>query len=442
MRLAISRERLGHVANEAFVALVVALQAGVLAPWFASGRGVGDGLVLQGAFGLAYAVAGLLLLVRVTRRRRVRISWWLLWLLLFLGLAATSSLWSELPGLTLRRVAALAGTLVFAVWVANTMDARRLMRSVAVGLIAIAAASYLMLALAPQLAIHSSASAHAGNWRGALLHKNLLGREMALATTLTLGLAVVAPRRQRLAWLGVATLTAVLVLGARSATGIALLVAGTGTVVLLAVPAVGARERMGRGVIVATAIIAALSLIGAFGWMALDVLGRDATFTGRDRLWQVTAEQLRGHVWTGYGYGAFWDASGGAEVSRRLGYTVGHAHNGLLQAATSLGIPGVALVLTLYLGALWRALRAPAFAAARPLVVGFLVHFALLSVTDAVMSGPNSLSLTVAVALVLMRPRDLEDCRRASSPVRGGSVPTWGAGPKHSAGAPPAGAAP
>lgn len=413
--------RLRAWANDAFVVVVVAMQAGALAPWFASGRGVGDGLVVQAAFGAAYLVAAVLLFGRIVRRRRVCFSPWLWWPLAFLGLAAASMLWSDVPALTLRRVVALAGTVVFAVWIAETMDPRRALRNVAYGLLAIAAASFVLLALAPQVAIHASGS-HAGNWRGALLHKNLLGREMALATTLTLGLALLAPRRQRLAWLVAAAATALLVLGARSATGLVLLAVGVSTVTLLATPAMGQRERMGRSVLIVAALVTATAVVGALGVVLLDALGRDLTFTGRDRIWEVTIDLLRDRAWTGAGYGAFWDGPAGAQVSASLGYNVGHAHNGLIQAATSLGIPGVLLVLSLHVGAIVRAVRAPAFHAARPLALGFLLHFAVLSVSDAVMSGPNSLSLTIALALVLMRPGVPADtsavAERSRDPVR------------------------
>lgn len=406
--------------NDAFVIAVVAAQAGALAPWFASGRGVGDGLVLQGAFGAAYLVAALLLFGRLVRRRRVRVSPWMWWPLVFLGLATASLLWSDVPELTARRVVALAGTLVFAAWIAETMDPRRALRNVALGLLVIAGASFVLLAVAPQIAVHAAGS-HAGNWRGALLHKNLLGREMALATTLALGMAVVAPRRWRLAWLAAAAATALLVLGARSATGLVLIAVGTLTVTLMAVPAVGQRERMGRRVLVVATIATATALVGALAVVLLDALGRDLTFTGRDRIWQVTLDVLRDRALTGAGFGAFWDGPGGAEVSAALGYSVGHAHNGLLQAATSLGIPGVLLVLTLQVGAFVRALRAPAFRAARPLALGFLLHFAVLGVSDAVMSGPNSLSLTIALALVLMRPGRPGGSIARTTPAGGGA---------------------
>ena len=408
MRVAWSRAQVGRWANDVFVAGVVAVMAGALAPWFASGRGVGDGLVLQGVFGAAYLVAGLLLLVRVVRRRRVRMHAWTWWPLAFLGLATLSLLWSDVPDLTLRRVVALAGTLVFAGWISETMDARRALRSVALGLIAIAAASFVMLAVAPHVAVHASGM-HAGNWRGALLHKNLLGREMALATTLALGLAVLAPRRRRAVWLGIAAATALLVLGARSATGMVLLSVGAATVMLASVPAIGQRERMGRHVLIVAALSAGVVLIGVLGVTILGALDRDLTFTGRDRIWEVTVALLRDRAWTGAGYGAFWDGPGGAAVSAALGYYVGHAHNGLLQVATALGVPGVLLLLTLYLGAIVRALRAPALRSARPLVLGFFVHVAVLSFSDAVMAGPNSLALTLTVALVLMGPGGTAD---------------------------------
>ena len=381
--------------------LVVTMQAGLLAPWLGAGRGAGDGIWLQAAFGAAYALAACLLLVRWARRGRARASWWLLWPLAYLLLATLSLTWSELPALTARRVLALAGTLVFAVWVVETMTPARMLRNAALGLATIALLSVAMLAATPRIAVHAEGT-HVGSWRGALLHKNLLGREMALATTLALGIALAGPRGQRPAWLGLALVTAVLVVGARSATGLAVLAAGAATVLFVSLPAVGARERMGRRVVLGAALVAVVAAVAAFAAPALEALGRDATLTGRDRIWQVTLAVLGERAWLGHGFGAFWEGTGGAAVSRELGYRVGHAHNGWLQALASLGVPGVALLATLWLALVHHAWRAPGLAGVRAPLMGFAVHVGLLSLTDAVMSGPNSLSLTVALTAVLM----------------------------------------
>jgi exopolysaccharide production protein ExoQ len=407
--------------QEAFVVSVVALQVGLLAPWFGAGRGAMDGLLVQGAFGAAYAAAAVFLFLRVVRRRRVRSTWWLMWPIAYLGLALTSMLWSDIPMLTLRRSVALAGTIVFALWVSETMEPRRLFRSVTIGLLVVAAASFAALAWAPQVAVHGASSSHAGNWRGALLHKNLLGREMALATTLALALAVSSPQPRRLRWIGAALLTATLVVGARSATGVALMASGAFIVGLAALPAATAWERIGRRGVASAAVAAAAISVFVGGPALLRWLGRDTTFTGRDRIWEVTVDLLRDHAWTGYGYGAFWEGSGGAEVSRQLGYSVGHAHNGLLQAATSLGLPGVALMIVLFAGVAWRGIRAPGLRAVRLPLVAFLLHVALLSVTDAVMSGPNSLALTVVLALALMRAPSSSSAT-AGAPLAGGAT--------------------
>jgi hypothetical protein len=261
-----------------------------------------------------------------------------------------------------------------------------------------------------------------GNWRGALWHKNLLGREMALATTLTLASAAVAPRRQRRALLVIAGLDGdLLVIGARSVTGIVLMVAGVATVVLAALPAVNARERLGRTVLWVTAVVAGLAVIWAFGVVALDGLGRDLTLTGRDRVWEVTVRRPARPCLDGHGFGAFWERArwGRGQSRARLpdgprsqwpaaGRLVGGDPGG---GARGDALPGSALA---------RRPRAGALAGASG-VLGFLVHFALLGVSDAVMSGPNSLSLTFTVAILLSSPKAQGEVAAAPTPRRA----TW-----------------
>ena len=83
----------------------------------------------------------------------------------------------------------------------------------------------------------------------------------------------------------------------------------------------------------------------------LDVVLPDATFTGRTDIWQFVSEHVPQRPLTGYG---FADVLGHPEVVYGMGgdevwaNTAGHAHNGYLDLALTIGIPGAALV-TLWL---------------------------------------------------------------------------------------------
>jgi len=83
----------------------------------------------------------------------------------------------------------------------------------------------------------------------------------------------------------------------------------------------------------------------------LDVVLRDATFTGRTEVWDFVLDHIRQRPLTGYGFATFWGTPevvygmGGYEVWAN---TAGHAHNGYLDLALTIGIPGAVLA-TLWL---------------------------------------------------------------------------------------------
>ena len=389
--------------RDAFVVAFFAVQYGVLAPWLSAGRGPADGLYGQLVYLAFYAVAAVGLALGVLRRRRLK---WpsppVLWPVAFVALAAASLAWTDEPGLTLRRVAALAGSMTFAVWLVSVWDLRRTLRAVAVALAAVAAASLVLIVVAPQFAIHAAPSPHVGDWRGALLHKNLLGREMAFGAALAAAFGFAARGGARFAWWLAAAAMLALVAGAGSATGWALAVALAGILGFTRLPATNARERFGRRIVGLTGAAAALGALVVAAPALLTAIGRDTTFTGRDRIWELTVERVLASP-LGAGYGAFWDGPAGAAISRDLGYVVGHAHNGWLEVAAQLGWLGLVMVSTLVVLVAVRAARSrlPLTDSARTaalLLVGYVV---VINVPDAVIAGPNSPTLLLLVVALL-----------------------------------------
>ncbi len=81
-------------------------------------------------------------------------------------------------------------------------------------------------------------------------------------------------------------------------------------------------------------------------------------------MWSLSVEAARERPVLGYGYGAFWhpDRPDGADaavlISSRLNYPVAHAHNGLIDAALTLGGVGAALAIGLVGGLLLCGARA------------------------------------------------------------------------------------
>lgn len=110
--------------------------------------------------------------------------------------------------------------------------------------------------------------------------------------------------------------------------------------------------------------VATLSLLGTLGGLGVVLLsavdlgelatrmGRSPDFTGRTGVWGKVWTLLEEHPWLGMGYGSIWFPAPGTESVRNamLGmphWFPAHAHNGFLQIASELGLP-VAILAVLF----------------------------------------------------------------------------------------------
>ena len=284
-------------------------------------------------------------------------------LLLLVGVAVTSVLWSAEPGLTLRRSITLAATTLFGTYVAARYTTSELLRLLAWAL-GIAALLSLIVALAlPAYGISVDPRGEA--WRGIFWYKNALGGNMALSALafLCVALGCQTRRCRWLAWGGVGLSTVLLVLSE----SITALVA---FVVVLTLYPISRALRWRRTLVVpvyimgvlACGCVAALLLTSSEGVLA--ALGRDPTLTGRTELWSAVLEMIRQRPWLGYGFQAFWLGWMGESSHVLLwmagtegNYSYAAADNGYLELALSLGLLGVSLYLFAFLRTFFRAVR-------------------------------------------------------------------------------------
>ena len=97
--------------------------------------------------------------------------------------------------------------------------------------------------------------------------------------------------------------------------------------------------------------VGALLLVGAaFSLFAADVffaiLGKDATLTGRTKIWSAVMREIQDRPWQGYGYSAVWGDKSGwgpfAWISKDAGFQAHHAHNSWIEQWLGMGILGLA----------------------------------------------------------------------------------------------------
>jgi exopolysaccharide production protein ExoQ len=298
--------------------------------------------------------------------------------LVVVALAFLSAFWSDAPELVLRRSMTLATATLFAVYLASRFDMARLV-AILVGLNAVAAAaSFAVIAIAPQFAFDTQEN-YATAWRGAYVGKNTLGAMCAIGVIL----AVYAWRQgyvSRLICLALIPANLVLLEKSQAGTPRLMLLAALAAAILAAT----FRKRSGP-TFAAGFLLLVLGVIGigllAVEWQAvLALLDRNPTLTGRVKIWQVALGYFQHRPWLGHGYGAFW-RTGSVEAQtiwQRFLWTVPHAHNAWIEIGLNLGILGIAGISWLWAAAFYRGIRVLAWPPSRHVVFCLTLLAAIL----------------------------------------------------------------
>lgn len=253
--------------------------------------------------------------------------------------------WSVLPDPTLRRNIALLGTIAVGVLAGLRFDSDELGTTMSYAAALAIVTTFAFTAAFPGLGL----DVH-GQLRGPFAHKNTLGGFAAIAA-LIVGYTVVnnwasAPSRiRRRNILVVLGCIACLIL---SRSGTPLLAMGLGVLACALT-----RQLIGSDGLTRSLTPAVLGLSAGFlaisaselGSIVTELLGRDATFSGRTTIWQFVFSMIAERPALGYGYGIFWLGEG-APAGVFWYWTKQielHAHNGYLQLVLDVGFVGAAL---------------------------------------------------------------------------------------------------
>ncbi|MDF3836685.1 O-antigen ligase family protein [Cupriavidus basilensis] len=172
-------------------------------------------------------------------------------------------------------------------------------------------------------------------------------------------------RDHALAWGGLAVAGAVLVLNGSRGAWLSLAVT---MVPLLAVRYRRIRLPAFVGMVVLLAALAGAlyALPGSPVAKRVDLVGQDVaqfeagnadTSTGaRLLIWQMAAKAFEAHPWTGIGLGQFrqlTQALPACQVSRSHQFCLEHAHNDVMEALATMGVPGLVAVMSIFLVPAW-----------------------------------------------------------------------------------------
>ena len=275
------------------------------------------------------------------------------WLMALVLLAVCSTVWSQDPELTLRRSLILVGTTLFGLYFGSRFELKEQIQILAwVFLIVLVSSAALAIAM-PRYGVETGG--HLGNWRGVLGQKNLLARIAVLSILVFFAWR---PSYRPLRYF--ALVSAIMVLAmTRSATGLVVFIA-----LLIAMPLFRLVRTQPKfwvpiAILLLTGSVALGVVLVTNSGLALALLGRDSTLTGRTELWHLVLVSIMKRPILGYGFDAFWLGMLGesARINLSLHWVTLHAHNGLLELWLNLGAVGLALFALAYSACIRKSLR-------------------------------------------------------------------------------------
>jgi O-antigen ligase len=229
---------------------------------------------------------------------------------------------------------------------------RELNRWLGIAVLSFLAICYLGIVLVPHLSIHMSTDIAewqlAGDWRGTFDHKNTASAVMAMLVFIGIyltrsGAVLAGPL--------ITALAVVFLFFARGKTAIGLCV----LIFILVELVVAAKTFRVRAALCFTPLIVMnLLSVGTIISPTLAEISRylpfDTTFTGRNEVWKFAVASIAQRPIFGYGYFAFWgsDFVRNADPGEAIDDWVviaSHSHNGYLDTALTLGIPGLVLLI-------------------------------------------------------------------------------------------------
>ena len=323
-------------------------------------------------------------------------------LILLMATVVASIFWSINPGQTERRVFAVVFTTLAGVALAGRFRWSVMAEIVATAFAVLVLASFFTGIVWKQIGVMTEI--FPGAWRGLWVEKNILGGIMAQGFGIFGAAAMLNPRRA-LMWWGFAGLAAVLVLMSQSKTSLVAMTLGAMAIGFIWV----VQRGPAIGVAALWIAVSGAALLGAFVFFAADVffelLGKDATLTGRTKIWGAVMRQIEERPWTGFGYAAVWGDKSGrgpfAWIVKDAGFTPEHAHNSWLEQWLGLGFVGLAAWGLFFLQTMALALISVFRHKGAYLAFPFLLIYGLQTQTESIAVVYNDFRWTLFVAFAV-----------------------------------------
>lgn len=378
-----------------------------------------SGLLYVALSGLVYALSAAYCLPRLSpllaifARNRL--------LLALIALCFCSALWSVNPLISLSRSVSLVGTLFFALFLATAFKPLDLIRLLALSAAGMALASIVVSLALPDIGLQDTGRQNIGNWRGIFEHKNIAAYVLLGGVLNFIYLLRCDPRHRTLYWAG---LTPVVFMLLQTESRTAFLM---GAITLLLYVLSFTLSRMtSKGLVLIFGLALMIAPLVYLGLANFDdfliMIGRDPTFTGRTKIWDIAIEYGMNTPFLGHGYQAAWRDPNGLPslIETALNFNPSHSHNGYIDLFIGIGSLGLLLYLLWMTGLmlqLFRTLRRrPDELAAWGL--SFALRIALLGLSARTILQPNTMDMVYLMIVAVYAGLDLQQSQHSPHNTR------------------------
>ena len=257
-------------------------------------------------------------------------------------LAAASVFWSSTPLVTLEMAFKVTISTMFACYLSSRFTAERLMAILMfVGVTASALSIFFVFAL-PRYGVFAGYAG--GAWQGICDHKNTLGISTAYLLTPAF---FYRPRKLRGRSLYIIFLLCIIAASQSRGAWIDTLAMLSFVGFLHVVRRLRAAELRLTLVVAAVGIAIICLVVGTYFEQITLALGKDPSMGGRTQIYYELGKSLLKKPFLGYGFGAFWSATGveANRVRSAVGWPIGYAESGLFEVALQTGLVGLGLML-------------------------------------------------------------------------------------------------
>ncbi|MBW7972432.1 O-antigen ligase [Bradyrhizobium sp. BR 10289] len=211
---------------------------------------------------------------------------------------------------------------------------------------------YLGVVLAPQYSIHTALDITepqlAGDWRGSFGHKNVASPVMTILVYVGIYLSAVGSFVMGPA---IALLAGVFLIftGGKTSSVLCLAIYALASLVYVT-PSLWLKRVICFAPLIVMNLLTVGSVLSPALGSATRLLRVDPTFTGRSDIWEFALAAVAEKPIIGHGYAAFWDDVTERETAKgsEWAVTAAHSHNSYLDLAITIGLPGLLLVVLIF----------------------------------------------------------------------------------------------